>query len=107
MTPIRSQRSRKSVEQEGRILLAVEAIQKQEIRSLREAARRYIVPYATLRTRRSGITNRVDIRANNHKLTQSEEESLLRWILSMDLRGSAPRPAMVGEMANILLLKRC
>ena len=69
MPPIRSQRSRKSIEQEGRILLAIEAIKKQEIRSLREVARRFNVPYATLRTRRDGTINRARIRANNHKLS--------------------------------------
>ena len=106
MPPNRPQKNRKSVEQEGRILLAIKAIQKQEILSLREAARRFNVPYATLRTRRNGITNRAETRANNHKLTLFEEESLERWILSMDQRGAAPRPAMVQEMANILLAKR-
>lgn len=36
-------------------------------------------------------------------MTQNEEESLVRWILSLDQRGAAPRPAYVREMANILL----
>jgi hypothetical protein len=107
MPPNRTEKSRKSIEQEGRILLAIKAIQKQEIRSLREAARRFNVPYATLRTRRNGTKNRAETRANSHKLTQSEEESLLQWILSMDSRGAAPRPTMVEEMANILLAERC
>jgi hypothetical protein len=107
MPPNHTQKSRKSIEREGRILLAIEAIQKQEIRSLREAARRFNVPYATLRTRRDGTTNRAETRANGYKLTILEEESLLQWILSMDQRGAAPRPATVQEMANILLAKRC
>ncbi|KAJ5164703.1 uncharacterized protein N7500_006533 [Penicillium coprophilum] len=42
MPPIRSQSSKKSIEQEGRILLAIQAIKKQEISSihLRRAAPR-------------------------------------------------------------------
>ena len=77
MPPNHSQKSRKSIEREGRILLAIKAIQKQEIRSLREAARRFNVPYATLRTRRDGTINRAETRANGYKLTILEEESLL------------------------------
>ena len=36
-------------------------------------------------------------------MTENEEESLLQWILSIDQRGAAPRPAHIQEMANILL----
>ncbi|KAJ5169708.1 uncharacterized protein N7500_002491 [Penicillium coprophilum] len=106
MPPIRSQSSRNSIEQEGRILLATQAIQKQEISSVREAARRFNVPESTLRTRLRGVQHRATSRANSHKLTQIEEDSLQKWILSMDSRGSAPRPSMVREMANLLLEKR-
>jgi hypothetical protein len=106
MPPIRQQTSRNSIEQEGRISLAISAIQKQEISTISEAARRFEVPRTTLRDRLHGKTFRSETRANNHKLTQTEEESLLRWILSMDLRGAAPRPTAVGEMANLLLAKR-
>lgn len=106
MPPIRSQNPRKSIEQEGKLLLAIQAIQKQEIPSIREAARRFNVPYTTLLTRLRGVTNRADTRANSYKLTETEEESLLQWILSMDRRGAAPRPAAVREMANLLLAKR-
>jgi hypothetical protein len=41
-----------------------------------------------------------------HKLTQIEEESLKQRILSLDLRGAAPTPGHVREMANLLLAKR-
>ena len=100
MPPIRTEKSRKSTEQEGRILLAIQAIEKQEIPSIREAARRFNVPYTSLRYRAAGGTNRTNTRANSHKLTQSEEESLVQWILSMDSRGAAPRPAVKGRAQN-------
>ena len=103
MPPIRSQSSRNSIEQEGRILLAIQAINKQEITSVQEAANQFNVPHTTLRRRLAGCTNRHESHANSHKLTQIEEESLLKWILSMDSRGAAPRPATVQEMANLLL----
>lgn len=78
MPPIRSQNPRKSIEQEGKLLLAIQAIQKQEIPSIREAARRFNMPYTTLLTRLRGVTNRADTRANSYKLTETEEESLLQ-----------------------------
>lgn len=106
MPPKRTQSSQKYIEQEGRILLAVEAIKKQEITAIAEAARRFNIPRTTLRDRLSGHQNRTEKRANNHKLNKNEENSLVQWVLSMDLRGAAPRPATVQEMANLLLAKR-
>jgi hypothetical protein len=76
--------------------------QNQKISSIREAARCFRVPEATLRRRLRGVQNRAISRANSLKLTEIEEESLEKWILSMDSRGSAPRPSMVREMANLL-----
>ena len=106
MPPIRSQLARKSTEQEGRALLAIEAIQNKQIPSIREAARQFNVPPTTLQRRLAGTTNRSDIRANSHKLSDLEEQSLLKWIISMDSRGAAPRHSHVREMANILLAER-
>ena len=106
MPPNRSRSSRDSIEQEGRILLAIQSLRNKEIASIREAARRFNVPEPTVRRRLRGTTNRAETRANSHKLTQTEEESLKQWILSMDLRGAAPRPGTIREMANLLLTKR-
>ena len=90
MPPIRTQSSQNRTEQEGRILLAIQAIQKQEITSIREAARHFKVPRSTLRDRLNGYTNRSESRANNHKLTEIEEESLQKWILSNGFSWSSP-----------------
>ncbi|EED14543.1 conserved hypothetical protein [Talaromyces stipitatus ATCC 10500] len=49
---------------------------------------------------------RAETRANGHKLTQSEEESLVRWILDLDKRGLPPRHSLVRDMANCLLSQR-
>jgi hypothetical protein len=92
--------------QEGRILLAIQAYRNNEITSIREAARRFGVPRTTLRHRLAGQTYRPTTRANNTKLTQLEEESLKTWLLSMDDRGIAADHALIREMANILLAKR-
>jgi len=94
------------VEQEGRILLAIQAIEKGDVLSIRRAAHYFNVPYTTLHQRLRRTPNRVDIRANSHKLTQIEEESLIKWIISIDDRGGALRPSIVREIANLLLSKR-
>lgn len=88
-------------------MLAFAAIQNSQISSIREAARRFSVPRSSLQRRLNGDTFRAEQRANNHKLTEFEEISLLQWVLSMDSRKAAPRPAMAQEMANILLAQRC
>lgn len=106
MPPIRSQRSKDLIEQEGRLLLAIQAIKKQEIRTIAAAARTFNLPRSTLRDRLNGHTERSTIRANSHKLTEIEEESLEKWILSIDTRGAAPRPSIVRVMADLLLQKR-
>jgi hypothetical protein len=76
MPPIRSRSSKNSTEQEGRILLAIQAFKNQEISSIREAARRFNVPNSTLSTRLYGVKSRAISRANLYKLIQIEEESL-------------------------------
>jgi hypothetical protein len=103
MPPIRSRSSKNSIEQEGRILLAIQAFKNRDIGSVALAARTFNIPRTTLRRRIYGIQNRATSRANCSKLTETEEQSLEKWILSMDLRGAAPRPSIVREMADLLL----
>lgn len=52
MPPKQRQTSRKSIEQEGRIQLALLALQKGEIYNIREVARRFQIPRTTLQRRR-------------------------------------------------------
>jgi hypothetical protein len=106
MAPKRPQSSRNLTEQEGRILLAIQAINNEEISAIRDAARCFNVSEPTLRRRLRGIQSRANSRANSHKLTEIEEETLRKWILSLDDRGAAPRPTTVRETANLLLEAR-
>jgi hypothetical protein len=106
MPPIRSQSSQKRTEQEGRILLAIQSFQNGNKCSLRQLAREFEVPVTTLTRRVSGIKSREETRANCHKLTIQEEESLEKWIISLDERGAAPRPNTIREAANLLLEAR-
>jgi hypothetical protein len=103
MPPIRSKTRPKSGNQEGKISLALNDIENGRIKSIRAAAKLYGIPRATLQTRAHGVVSMLERRDPRHKLTQLEEDSLTEWIISMDTRGAAPRPATVAEMANILL----
>ena len=106
MPPKRIESSQKSVNQEGKILLALDDLQNGRIKSLRAAAKLYAIPFSTLQARADGRISRVDKRPSGHKLTQIEEDSLTEWILSMDTRGAAPRLSTIREMASILLAAR-
>ena len=64
------------------------------------------MPWTTLRDRLRGHQFQYETRSTGHKMTQAEEESLIKWILSMDLRGNPPRPKLVQDMANLLLATR-
>ena len=95
-----------SENQEGRILLAISSLKNSQIPSVRQAASIFQVPETTLRRRLHGISTRSEKRANSHKLSLNEEQSIIQWILSLGQRGAAPRPAHVRDMANILLANR-
>jgi helix-turn-helix, Psq domain len=87
--------STSSVQREGRIALAIEALKQGYFNSLLGAAKSYDVPESTLRYRMKGNPARRDQRPPNCKLTATEESTLVQWILSMDQRGLAPRPDSV------------
>jgi hypothetical protein len=91
---------------EGRIVLALNAFQKGQFSSLRAAARAYNIPHITLTRRHKGAPSRADSTSPHLKLTQTEETTLVQWILSMDTRGMSPTQASVREMAELLLAER-
>jgi hypothetical protein len=76
MPPIRSASSQKLVNQEGKILLALDDLKNGRIKSIRAAATPYAIPRSTLQHRAVGRIGRVDIRPNRYKLTQLEENML-------------------------------
>lgn len=101
MPPKAHQNSKNLAHQEGRILLAISAIKNRENPlTIRKAARLYDVPFTTLQNRLRGTIAQIERRPSGHKLTITEEETLLQWILSRDRRGMPPRPAAVQDMAN-------
>ncbi len=81
--------------QEARIILAIEAIRTSKKLSKRSVANIYKVPKVILRHRIAGRTYRPKIKANCYKLNNLEEDTIILYILNLDLRGFAPRIASV------------
>lgn len=96
MPPIRPKSSQKSANQEGKSLLVLDNIKNGCVKSIRAAASLYTIPLTPLHARATGGILRVDSRLISYKLTQLEGI----------LRGAAPMPATVREIANILLTAR-
>ena len=91
---------------EADIQLAILAIDRAQVRSTRKAAATYNVPISTLRARRSSMRSKRDCTPKSKKLTQIEEEAIIKRILDLDERGFAPNLATVREMADNLLAQR-
>jgi len=92
--------------QEARIIMAIKAIRTSKKLSRWAAAKLYNVPEPTLRARITGRSSRCNTRPNCHKLTDLEEDVIIRYILDIDERGFAPRLAGVEDMANYILESR-
>ena len=90
----------------ARITLAIEALENNENLSLREAAKIYNVSHTTLGRRRVGKPTRCDIPANSRNLTDLEEETIVQYILELDVRTFPPRLSGVEDIANYLRCER-
>jgi hypothetical protein len=95
-----------SSSKESRMVLAVEAIQKNPDLSIRAAAKIYTVDRSTLAKRLKGITARCDTTPNCRKLTDLEGSVIIQYILDLDSRSFPPRLCGVRDMANRLLADR-
>ena len=92
--------------QKARIILAIEAIRTSKKLSKRSAAKIYKVLKAIFRYRMAGRTYRLEIKANCYKLNDLKEDTIVRYILNLDLRGFAPCLSSVKDIANLLLKSR-
>jgi hypothetical protein len=92
-----------SSNREGRVQLALSAYTTHQFQSLRRAAEAFNVPHATLTRRYNGIAYRPEGRNAQHKLTETEEQTIVQYILDPDSRGFAPRLCEVADMADKLL----
>jgi hypothetical protein len=86
--------------------LAILGLQQNQFQSEAVAARTFNISRDTLHRRRAGKPARRDCQPNSKKLTQLEEEVVVRHILNLDQRGFAPTYAAVRDMADKLLAAR-
>ena len=91
---------------EARVILAVEAIQKNEKLSIRTTAKIYNVAERTIRRRLAGHLARRDTTPNSKKLTPLEEKTIVQFIIELTARAFPPRLRSVEDMANQLLRER-
>ena len=87
-------------------MLALEALQNNENLSLRAVAKIYNIDRMTLSRRRDGKPVRRDSPVNSKKLTQSEEEAIVKYVLELDARSFLPRLYGMEDIANHLLRVR-
>ena len=85
---------------EARVVLAIDAIQKSDGLSRRAAAKLYNVPETTLRDRMSGATPITNRRPVAQVLTALEKEAVVQYILDLDARGFSPSLEDVRVMAD-------
>jgi hypothetical protein len=91
---------------ENQLLLAIRAIEKDSKLSVRAAAKIYNVRRAILQHRIRGRPARQSIRANNHKLTEAEEDAIVKYVMDLAGRAFPFRLRFVEDMANQLLQAR-
>jgi hypothetical protein len=60
----------------------------------------------TIHCRRAGVSSRCDCQPNSRKLTQLEEEVIVKDILDLDQREFAPTYSAVRDIADKLLTAR-
>jgi DDE superfamily endonuclease len=91
---------------EARVILALEAIERDNKLSILAAAKIYNVSHTTVRQRRAGRPARRDTPTNSRKLTDSEERAIVQYTLELGTRSFPPRLRGVEDMANQLLRVR-
>ena len=94
------------IQKEGRITLAVSAIQKNQISSGNKAAKIYNVPQSTLNDRQNGRLPRLESRSKFRLLLDFEEETLISWIYNMERRGFPSHIINIRRIAQTLLTCR-
>ena len=88
---------------ETRVQMALDALKKGQFKSQRAAALAFDIPETTLRRRIRGVVSRPQKTANCQKLSDTEESTLLAWILDMDKRGLPLHLPIVRHLAQLLV----
>ena len=91
---------------ESRVQMALDALKKGQFKSQRAAALAFDIPETTLCRRIRGVVSRPQKTANCQKLSDTEESTLLAWILDMDKRGLPLHLPIVRHLAQLLVSAR-
>jgi len=91
---------------ENDVLLACQARQQDQDLSNRKAAETYEVNRMTLSRRQAGTPSRSDCTVKSRKLSNLEEETIVKRLLELDAQGFPVRLSGVEDMANKLLRDR-
>jgi hypothetical protein len=97
------QRNTSAFQHKGRFQLALLAYNSGQFRSHRAAAEAFNVKHHKLSDRAKGIPFRLETLPKSRKLKLTEEQTIVQYILDLDLRGFAPRLCEVADMADKLL----
>lgn len=92
--------------QEVRIILAIEAIRSSKQFSRAKTAKIYNILYSTLTDRINGRTPRQNYRLPIQKLTELEEEVILRNIFELDIKRFAFQLAGMEDITNYIFESR-
>ena len=91
---------------DGRLALVIADYEAGRFRSIRAAAKAYEVPKSTFTDRLRGVQTRRVSQLSNRKLTETEENALIQWIVDLSERGHPVRILHIEHMANQLLSER-
>ena len=91
---------------ESKLNLALQAIQRDPKLSARHAAKIYLLDHCKLSRRLRGIPSRRAILANSRKMTDLEESVLVEHILDLAAKRFPPRLCIVEDMANRIIASR-
>ena len=97
------QRNELLVQHEGRLQLALWGYNLGQFKSYTAAAKAFNVKRPTLTERARGVLFRLETPPNNYILTTTEEQSIVEYILDLDLRGFPPTLSEVADMADHIL----
>ena len=87
---------------EGRIILAIEAIRTTKKMNITRASKLYNVPRTSLRNRIAGRAPIAKRRNVRYQLSESEENTIVQYVLDLDSRGFLSRIKGIEDIANLL-----
>ena len=95
----------KANDREAQVRKALADIQSGKYKGTRSAARAYSLSDSTLRYRMAGRNSRASARQSQQILSETEENTLVRWITRLTCTGFPASPSLVVQMAEKIRCK--